>query len=105
MADDVAIDRTALEQAQLILSGAVGDYSAYAEDIWRRDTGVDNPCGRTQLRVAMENALGAVLMRVRRDVDDGLAVAASLATIVETFAALDASLGAGWDRGYVADLP
>lgn len=104
MSADVQIDRQALEQAKLLLDQAMGSYRAYAEDTWRRDTGVDNPCGRTLLRVALENAIGAALMRTRVETDAGVALSAQLQTILDSFDALDVSLGSGWDRDYVADL-
>ncbi len=104
MADDVAIHRGALAQAKLILDHAVGDYGAYAEDSWRRDTGIANPCGRTHLRVALEDALGAVLMNVRAELDDGFALSGAVQAVLDAFAELDASLGEGWNDDYVADL-
>jgi len=102
--NDVAIDRTALEQAKIILGASIGQYGLYAEDTWRRDTGIGNPCGRTLLRVALENALGEALMRVRGDVADGDELAAGLQTVLDAFADLDATLGRGWNRDDVADL-
>ena len=104
MANDVAIDRGALDQAKLILDHAVGTYGAYAEDCWRRDTGIADPCGRTHLRVALENALGGLLMNVRGELDDALALSTEVQAVLDSFAELDASLGEGWDHGYVADL-
>lgn len=102
--NDVAIDRSALEQAKLVLDAAIGNYSVYAEDTWRRDTGIGDPCGRTHLRVALENTLGAALARIRSDVDDAHALAAGLQSVLDAFTELDASLGKGWNRDYVADL-
>lgn len=104
MADDIEIDRTALEQAKLVLDSAIGSYRMYAEDTWQRDTGVDNPCGRTHLRVALENAVGAALMRTRVETDAGLGLSTQLQLILDSFASLDVSLGSGWDRDYVSDL-
>jgi hypothetical protein len=104
MADDVEIDRAALEQAKMLLDGSMGSYRAYAEDTWRRDTGVENPCGRTHLRVALENALGAALMRTRAETDAGLDLSSQVQSIIDSFEALDVSLGSGWDGDYVADL-
>jgi len=104
MAHDVEIDRGALEQAKLTLGHAVANYGAYAEDSWRRDTGIANPCGRTHLRVALENALGALLMDVRADTDDGVVLSDDLQIVLDAFVELDASLGKGWNHDYVADL-
>jgi len=104
VARDVDIDRAQLEQAALILDGALGGYRAHIEDTWRRDTGVGDPCGRTLLRVMLENAIGAALVRARTETDDGLQLGEQLRTIVDSFASLDASLGDGWDADYVADL-
>lgn len=105
MEDDVAIDRTALAQARFFVEGAIGRYGLYAEDAWARDTGIENPCGRVHLRVALENALGAVLMRVRAEIEDGNGLATGLQTVIDSFEELDASLGRGWNREDVAGLP
>lgn len=104
MSNDVAVDRSALERARLLLDGSLGLYRAYAEDTWRRDTGVANPCGRTLLRVALEDAVGAALTRVRVETDAGVRLSGQLQTILDSFADLDVSLGSGWDRDYVSDL-
>ncbi|MET0812927.1 MAG: hypothetical protein ABWY03_07720 [Microbacterium sp.] len=105
MGDDVAIDRSELAQAKFFLDSSIGGYSVHAEDGWARDTGIGNPCGRVHLRVALENALGAVLMRVRTEVEDGLDLSTGLQTVIDSFAELDASLGRGWDRDYDAGFP
>lgn len=104
MENDVAIDRAALEQAKIVLGSSMGQYGLYAEDTWRRDTGIGNPCGRTLLRVALENALGEALMRVRGHVDEGGELASGLQTVLDSFADLDATLGEGWNRDDVADF-
>lgn len=104
MATDVEIDRSSLEHAILVLANALGRCGAGLEDAWRRDTGVENPCGRTQLRVMLENAIGRALMSSRTQIDDGLATTDRLHEIRRSFAALDASLGTGRDREHAADL-
>lgn len=101
---DVEIDRFALESAKMLLDQSLLQYRMRAEDTWRRDTGIGDPCGRTLLRVMVENAIGSALMRVRAEDDDAVVVSAQLTNIVESFDALDVSLGEGWDRDYVADL-
>lgn len=101
---DVEIDRYALESAKLVLDQALLSYRMMAEDAWRRDTGIGDPCGRTLLRVLAEDAIGAALMRVRSEDEDAVAVSAQLFDILQSFRALDVSLSARWDRGYVADL-
>lgn len=104
MASDVEVDRAALEHAGWVLEDALGRYRAHLEDAWRRDTGVEDPCGRTQLRVLLEDAIGGALMAARAQVDAGVAVTDRLRTIGASFSDLDASLGAGWQRDYVTDL-
>ena len=101
---DVEIDRYALESAKLVLDQALLNYRAKAEDAWRRDTGIGDPCGRTLLRVMVENAVGAALMRVTAEDDDAIVVSAQLLDILDSFTELDVSLSADWDRDYVADL-
>ena len=101
---DVEIDRLALESAKAVLDRALMGYRTKAEDAWRRDTGVGDPCGRTLLRVMLENAVGAALMRVRSENDDAAAVSAQLLGILDSFTTLDLSLSEEWDRGFVADL-
>ncbi|WP_127819442.1 hypothetical protein [Microbacterium sp. CPCC 204701] len=101
---DVEIDRHALESAKMVLDQALLSYRMRAEDAWRRDTGIGDPCGRTLLRVMAENAIGAALMRARSEDEDAVAVSARLLDILESFTELDVSLSADWDRGYVADL-
>jgi len=101
---DVEIDRHELASANMTLDQALLSYRMRAEDAWRRDTGIGDPCGRTLLRVMAENAVGAALMRVRSEDEDAVAVSAQLLDILESFTQLDVSLTAGWDRDYVADL-
>jgi hypothetical protein len=101
---DVEIDRRALEGAKLVLDQALLNCRLQAEDAWRRDTGIGDPCGRTLLRVMVENAIGAALMRLRAEDEDAVAVSTQLLTILQSFTELDVSLTAGWDRGYVTDL-
>lgn len=104
MATDVEVDRAALEHAAWVLGDALSRCRMHLEDAWRRDTGVENPCGRTQLRVMLEDAIGGALMSARADLDDGFATTEQLQEIGRSFAELDASLGTGWDRDYAADL-
>lgn len=101
---DVEIDRYALESAKMTLDQALLNYRAKAEDAWRRDTGIGDPCGRTLLRVMVENAVGAALMRVTAEDEDAIVVSAQLLDILDSFTELDVSLSADWDRDYVADL-
>ncbi|MCP2635285.1 hypothetical protein K0817_001725 [Microbacterium sp. HD4P20] len=101
---DVEIDRYALESAKATLDQALLAYRMKAEDAWRRDTGIGDPCGRTLLRVMTENAVGAALMRVTAEDEDAVAVSAELLDILGSFTELDVSLSDGWDRDYVADL-
>lgn len=101
---DVEIDRYALESAKMTLDQALLEYRMKAEDAWRRDTGIGDPCGRPLLRVMAENAVGAALMRVRGEDEDAVTVSAQLLDILESFTELDVSLSGGWDRDYVADL-
>lgn len=101
---DVEIDRFALENAKAVLDLALLNYRMKAEDAWRRDTGVGDPCGRTLLRVMLENAVGAALVRVRSEDDDAAAVSAQLLGILDSFTTLDVSLSEEWDRDFVADL-
>lgn len=104
MPSDVAIDQTALEQAIVVTESELGTYSAYANDLWRRDTGVGNPVGRTALRVMLESAMGQALMRIQAETEAGLGVTGRLREVVTSFEELDASLSSGWDVDYVADL-
>ena len=101
---DVEIDRSALENAKMVLDQALLSYRMQAEDAWRRDTGIGDPCGRTLLRVTAENAIGAALMRVTTEDADAAAVSAQLLSILQAFTELDVSLTADWDREYVAHL-
>lgn len=108
---DVEVDRTALEAAFLALTSSLGDYGMHAEDAWRRETGVGNPAGRTNLRVALEGAIGDVAVHVRNERDAGFAVRDRLEAILEQFTALDVSMGidgspgSGWDRDFADALP
>lgn len=104
MASDVEVDRAALEHAAWVLGDALARCRMHLEDAWRRDTGVANPCGRTQLRVMLEDAIGGALMSARAGLDDGVATTAQLLEISRSFAELDASLGTGWDREDAAHL-
>ena len=101
---DVEIDRQALESAKMVLDQSLLMYRMQAEDAWRRDTGIGNPCGRTLLRVMAENAIGAALTRVQAEDADAVAVSTQLVSIIDAFTELDVSLTAKWDREYVTDL-
>ncbi|WP_022889407.1 hypothetical protein [Agromyces italicus] len=101
---DVAIEKAALEGAIINVDATLGQYVAYANDLWARDTGVGNPVGRTALRVMLENALGQAALEVRDHHASGVAISGRLREINESFDALDVSLGAGWDDDSVADF-
>jgi hypothetical protein len=53
---DVEIDRYALESAKMTLDQALLEYRMKAEDAWRRDTGIGDPCGRDALRDLADDA-------------------------------------------------
>lgn len=43
-------------------------------------------------------------MRTRAETDAGLDLSSQVQSIIDSFEALDVSLGSGWDGDYVADL-
>lgn len=101
---DVQVDQESLDYARYLVEDAYTRYQAQAETAGSAETGVGNPVGRPQLRVALENAIGEVLRNVRRNRESAEAVKVRIADIVTRFAELDASLGKGWDADYVDDI-
>lgn len=95
---DVDVDRAALQGAALTVSTATMSYHGSAVSAWVAETGVGNPCGRTSLRVMLENAIGAIRMDARTHAVSALEVQQRLVDIVQAFDDLDVALGAGWDR-------
>lgn len=96
---DVEIDRAALQSAGMSVGLSTMAYHGGAATTWAGDTGVENPCGRTTLRVMLENAIGAARMTVRAQSGRSVALQQHLVEIVDAFDELDASLGTGWNRG------
>lgn len=104
MTTDVQVDQEDLDYARYLLEDAYLRFQARAEESEGAETGVGNPAGRAELRVALENAVGEVVRNVRRNRQSAEAVKVLIADIVTRFAELDASLGKGWDSDYVDDL-
>lgn len=101
---DVQVDQESLDYARYLIEDSYMRYQAQAEIAGSAETGVGNPAGRPQLRVALENAIGEVLRNVRLNRASAEAVKVRLADIVTRFAELDASLGKGWDADAGSDI-